>query len=184
MNTKKALGKPNGHAQTGTGMKVGPAGNQTEPNSEPTPLTATGRPPGEELTPLQLAGIHALLTQPTMAAAGKEIGVSARTINRWSKQRAFRAEYLAPAVLAAGPVRALDGSCHPVDRQETEVTQQLLMVDPSKGGVIDHSLGTRDMGGESPSRALLHMVQLLNMRPVSSRLFALVPLVSPRGAAA
>ena len=94
MNTKKALGKPNGQAQTGTGMNVGAAGDQAEPNSEPTSLTATGRPPGEEFTPLQLAGIHALLTQPTMAAAGKEIGVSARTINRWSKQRAFRAEYL------------------------------------------------------------------------------------------
>lgn len=94
MNTKKALGKPNGQAQTSTGMKVGEAGNQTEPNSEPTALAATGRPPREELSPQQLTGIHALLTQPTFVAAAQEIGVHPRTLSRWMKERPFRAEYL------------------------------------------------------------------------------------------
>jgi hypothetical protein len=41
MNTKKALGEANGQAQSGTGMKGDPAGNQAEPNSEQTPLPAT-----------------------------------------------------------------------------------------------------------------------------------------------
>ena len=94
MNTKKALGEPNGQAQTGR-MKAGAGGNQTEPNNEPTPLTATGRLPREELTPLQLAGIHALLTRPTIAAAAQEIGAHPRTMSRWMKEPAFKTEYLA-----------------------------------------------------------------------------------------
>lgn len=95
MNSKKALAEPDGQAQADTGMRVGPAVNQTEPDSEPTPPPATGRPLREELTPLQLAGIHALLTRPTMTAAAQEIGAHPRTMSRWMKEPAFRTEYLA-----------------------------------------------------------------------------------------
>ncbi len=55
---------------------------------------AGGRPPREELTPQQLWGIAALLTQPTIAAAAKEIEVHPRTISRWFREPAFMAEYV------------------------------------------------------------------------------------------
>jgi len=65
-----------------------------EPAAEPSPRVAAGRPPREELTPQQLRAIVALLTLPTTVAAAEEIGVHSRTLSRWSREPAFRAEYL------------------------------------------------------------------------------------------
>jgi len=86
--------KVTGEAENNRGRIVEVADNPTEPDSVPAPLGATGRPPREELSALQLAGIHALLTQPTIVAAAAEIEVHPRTISRWMKERSFRAEYL------------------------------------------------------------------------------------------
>ncbi len=91
---KKASGNGTGQAGTSRAKTEGGESNHREPNSEPTLLATTGRPPREELSAQQLRGISALLCQSTMAAAAKEIGVHPRTISRWFKERAFRAEYL------------------------------------------------------------------------------------------
>jgi len=94
MDAEKGAGSENSQfkpsapkTEIGTPERKGPA-------AEPTPPGAGGRPPREELTPPQLRGVKALLTQPTTVAAAEEIGVHPRTISRWSKEPAFRAEYL------------------------------------------------------------------------------------------
>ena len=56
-----------------------------------------GRPPRDEVTPQQLRGIAAVLSQPTIASAAKEIGVHPRTISRWFMEPAFIAEYVSQA---------------------------------------------------------------------------------------
>lgn len=95
MEAKKDQDNGNGQAKARREEDVGGAGNGKEPNTEPASPAVGGRPPRDELTSLQLRGIHALLTQPTMAAAAAEIDAHSRTVSRWMKGRAFRAEYLA-----------------------------------------------------------------------------------------
>jgi transposase-like protein len=51
------------------------------------------RAPREELTAQQLRGITALIDQPTIAAAAKQIGVHPRTLSRWLREPTFYAEY-------------------------------------------------------------------------------------------
>ena len=62
---------------------------------EPAPESAASRTPGEPLTPQQVRGINALLTQPSIKAAADEIGVHPRTISRWLREPAFHAQYVA-----------------------------------------------------------------------------------------
>lgn len=85
----------NGDSQAKARRKktVGKTANQQEPKTEPASGPIGGRPSRQELTPLQLRGIHALLTQPTMSAAADELGVHPRTISRWLKDGTFRREY-------------------------------------------------------------------------------------------
>lgn len=70
------------------------------PRLDPTPVTtrppreAGGRPPREVLTPQQLRGLDALMTHPSITAAAATIGVHPRTISRWMREPAFRAEYV------------------------------------------------------------------------------------------
>src|SRR5687767_6620255 len=56
--------------------------------------TKRGRPRREELSPLQLRAIVALLTHPTLAAAAKSVGVSTRALQRWMTEPMFLKEYL------------------------------------------------------------------------------------------
>lgn len=94
MEEEKAAGNGNGQSKPGAPKTELEVAERKERASEPTTRGAGGRPPREELTPPQLRGMKALLTQPTMVAAAEEIGVHPRTISRWSKEPAFRAEYL------------------------------------------------------------------------------------------
>ena len=55
--------------------------------------SAGGRPRRDEVTALQLRGIAAILSHPTISAAADEIGVHPRTMTRWFAERAFSAEY-------------------------------------------------------------------------------------------
>lgn len=103
--------KVTGEAETTGGRLVEVADKPTVPDSVPAPQGAMGRPPREELSAQQLAGIHALLTKPTIVAAAEEIDVHPRTISRWMKERSFRAEY-------QGQVREL----------QAEVWRQMLSV--------------------------------------------------------
>jgi len=107
------------------------------------------RPPaqGDELG---LSGIGELADTDLTATAVETAGLDGSAPNDDPLVFDVNALLDAPAILAAGLVRPLDRRGHPVDRQEPEFTQQLLVVDPSKGGVIDHPLGTRHVGRESP----------------------------------
>jgi hypothetical protein len=73
------------------------AGIEESPGKErlvrSSPPAKKGRPQREELSPTQLRGIKALLTQPTIVAAASEIGVTPRTVSRWFKEPAFAKEY-------------------------------------------------------------------------------------------
>lgn len=94
MELKKEQGIGNGSTKIPAVTTGSEGGNHEEANTEATSGAIEGRPPREELSPLQLRGIHALLTQPTMAAAAQEIGVHPRTVARWLKEPTFRAAYL------------------------------------------------------------------------------------------
>lgn len=48
---------------------------------------------GEKLSRKQEAAIAALLTEPTIEAAARSIGVGERTIRRWMQLDGFRAQY-------------------------------------------------------------------------------------------
>lgn len=95
MEAKKDQDNASSQTKARRRKTVAKAANHQEPKTEPTSDPIGGRPPREDLTPQQLRGIHALLTQPPMAAAAAEIDAHPRTISRWMKERAFRAEYLA-----------------------------------------------------------------------------------------
>ena len=94
MEEEKAGGNGKGKSKPGEPKAEIDTVEGEEPAAEPSPRAAAGRPPREELTPPQLRAIKALLTLPTTVAAAEEIGVHPRTISRWSKEPAFRAEYL------------------------------------------------------------------------------------------
>lgn len=69
------------------------AGSALETTVEPQ-RSGRGRPPRDDLTALQLRAISAIMTQPTMAAAAKQVGVHPRTMSRYFREPAFRKEYL------------------------------------------------------------------------------------------
>ncbi|HEX2948937.1 MAG TPA: hypothetical protein VHV83_05125 [Armatimonadota bacterium] len=50
---------------------------------------------GEKLSRKQDDAIAALLTQPTLVAAAKSVGIGTATLSRWMRQPAFLREYLA-----------------------------------------------------------------------------------------
>ena len=94
MEEEKAAGNGKGQSKPSTPKTEIEVAERKERASEPSPPAAAGRPPREELTPQQLRAIVALLTLPTTVAAAEEIGVHPRTLSRWSRDPAFRAEYL------------------------------------------------------------------------------------------
>lgn len=71
--------------------------SRTRPKREGNSREGT-RAPGEDLTPQQLRGINALLSQPSIKAGADEIGVHPRTISRWLREPAFHAQYVAEMV--------------------------------------------------------------------------------------
>lgn len=94
MEEEKTGGNRKGQAKPREAKAEIETAERKEPAAESSPRAEAGRPPREELTPPQLRAIKALLTLPTTVAAAEEIGVHPRTISRWSKEPAFRAEYL------------------------------------------------------------------------------------------
>ena len=94
MEAKKNHSNGNGQTKIRGAKTESDGGDQEEVNAEPASPAVGGRLPRKDLTPLQLRGLNALLTQPTIVAAAEEIEVSPRTLSRWIKQHPFRTEYL------------------------------------------------------------------------------------------
>jgi hypothetical protein len=85
MEAKNDHDNGNGQTKIREAKTESDGGDQDVANAKPAPPAVGGRPPRNDLTPLQLRGLNALLTQPTIVAAADEIEVSPRTLSRWFK---------------------------------------------------------------------------------------------------
>lgn len=87
-------------------------GRSTSPQAK---LCETKPPPGEMLTPRQLAAVRALAHGHTACSAASLLGTTRQTINRWRHLPAFAAELRRLHELLAVPSSAAAASVAPSD---------------------------------------------------------------------